>query len=166
MEIAKCVWVGERERDQMGPEGRGVVCYVVACWVGCQESDGRCYVVVVPNVKFRDLREIKVVSAIYLSNVFSRVRNHHAPASSSSPPHRHRQPLPQPSPKCQKQPPTSNRNDPLRTGTHQNPPTPQTPLDKIPGIAPTREQPQFVKTGESGFVLFLRLSCICIRSSY
>jgi hypothetical protein len=27
VEIARWVWVGERERDQMGPDGRGVVCY-------------------------------------------------------------------------------------------------------------------------------------------
>lgn len=33
MEIAKWVCVGERERDQMGPEGRGVVCCVVECQV-------------------------------------------------------------------------------------------------------------------------------------
>lgn len=26
MEIARWVWVGERESDQMGPDGRGVVC--------------------------------------------------------------------------------------------------------------------------------------------
>jgi hypothetical protein len=43
----------------------------------------------------------------------------------------------------------------INPGTHQNLPTPQTPLNEIPRIAPTRKQPQFVKTGESGFVLFL-----------
>lgn len=34
MEIARWVWVGDRERDQMGPDGRGVVCYGTASNVG------------------------------------------------------------------------------------------------------------------------------------
>lgn len=56
----------------------------------------------------------------------------------------------------------SNVND--TASTHQDPPTPQTPLNEIARIAPTREQPQFVKSGESGFVFRLRLSYICSRS--
>jgi hypothetical protein len=31
VEIARWVWVGERESDQMGPDGRGVVCYGIEC---------------------------------------------------------------------------------------------------------------------------------------
>lgn len=41
MEMARWVWVGERDIDQIGPEGRGVVCCIVktrvvyhVSWVG------------------------------------------------------------------------------------------------------------------------------------
>ena len=153
MEIARWVWVGERERDQMGPDGRGVVCYVVEYWVlgvGSKVVDwSECVV--------SRLREINVGSAIcptsrqeYASTILPSydpprligIDGHNSPEHPSKP----------------------NRNDPLRTETHQNPPTPQTPLNKIPRIAAPREQPQFVKPGESGFVLRLRVSYICNRS--
>ena len=41
VDMARWVWVGERASDQMGPEGRGVVCYKDVVMVTCVEGHSR-----------------------------------------------------------------------------------------------------------------------------